>query len=74
MAKQATFAIQPVSTVFDLAGMISACLPDASVLPAFTDETARRYQRSIPLYRQHHPATTSAVKHAGRFKNGISHK
>jgi hypothetical protein len=26
------FVIQPVNTVFDLAGMISACLPDASVL------------------------------------------
>jgi hypothetical protein len=32
--KPVLFAIQPVNTFFDLAGMISACLPDASVLPA----------------------------------------
>jgi hypothetical protein len=31
--KPVIFVIQPVNTVFDLAGMISACLPDASVLP-----------------------------------------
>jgi hypothetical protein len=32
--KPVLFAIQPVNTVFDLAGMIFACLPDASALPA----------------------------------------
>jgi hypothetical protein len=30
--KPVLFAIQPVNTVFDLAGMISARLPDAAVL------------------------------------------
>jgi hypothetical protein len=31
--KPVLFVIQSVNTVFDLAGMIFACLPDASVLP-----------------------------------------
>jgi hypothetical protein len=31
--KPVLFAIQPVNTFFDLAGMIFACFPDASVLP-----------------------------------------
>jgi hypothetical protein len=98
MTNAVIFVIQSANTVFDLAGMISACLPNTSVLltavsggafipalsvtvrehiPCSRSQAARRYQHSVPLYRQHmqhHLATTSAVKHVGRFKNGIFHR
>jgi hypothetical protein len=62
MVKQAPFAIQPVSTVFDLAGMISACLPDASVLPAAVSGRALISALSVTA-RGHIPEALPAGVH-----------
>jgi hypothetical protein len=62
MIKRAPFAIQPVSTGFDLAGMISACLPDASVLPTAVNGSACIPVLSIMAYG-HIPEAVPAGVH-----------
>jgi hypothetical protein len=62
MVKQAPFAIQPVNTVFNLAGMISACLPDASVLPTAVSGGAVISALSIIAYGHIPEAVPAGVR------------